>query len=157
MNRQKIDEFEKGTDSLRMAVRGLSREDLLAHPVPGAWSIQQIVMHLMDSDLILADRMKRVIAEENPTLIGFNESKFAANLFYEEHSVEDAVAMVELNRRNVAAILRKLPDAAFNRSGMHNERGELKLSDLLAGAVNHLSHHLKFIVEKREKLGKMMW
>ena len=74
MNNQLIEDYEKGVDSLRMAVRGLSREDLLAHPVAGMWSIQQIVIHLLDSDLILADRMKRVIAEENPTLIGFNET-----------------------------------------------------------------------------------
>ena len=157
MDRKLIEEYEKGGDDLRMSIRGLSRQDLLAYPVPATWSIQQIVLHLMDSDLILADRMKRVIAEENPTLIGFDESKFAANLFYEEQSAEDAINILDLNRRNFARVLRRLPESAFDRSGIHNERGPRKLSDLLAGAVSHLKHHLRFIVEKREKLGKMMW
>ncbi|HXE52920.1 MAG TPA: DinB family protein [Tepidisphaeraceae bacterium] len=157
MNCELIDQYEKGGDDLRMAVRGLAREDLVAFPVPGTWSIQQIVLHLMDSDLILADRMKRVIAEDNPSLIGYDESKFVKNLFYHEQSVEDAVNLFEMNRRNFARVLKKLPDAAFDRVGTHNERGPLKLSDLLSGAVNHLKHHLKFIVDKREKLGKMMW
>ena len=157
MNRTLIEQYEKGGDDLRMAVRGLEPGDLTAFPVPGTWSIQQIVMHLMDSDLILADRMKRVIAEENPTLIGFDESRFVKNLMYHEQSVEDAVTIFELNRRNFAKVLKKLPDEAFNRIGMHNERGPMKLSDLLTGAVNHLKHHLNFIVDKREKLGKMMW
>src|SRR5579864_484422 len=102
MNRQLIEEYAKGGDSLRMAVRGLAREDLLAFPVPGTWSIQQIVIHLVDSDLILADRMKRIIAEENPTLIGFDETKFAKNLFYDEQSVEDAITIFDINRRNFA-------------------------------------------------------
>ena len=157
MDRSLIEQYDKGGDSLRMAIRGLEREDLLATPVPGSWSIQQIIMHLMDSDLILADRMKRVIAEENPSLIGYNESLFASRLFYEEQSVDDAVNILDLNRRNFAKVLRKLPDSAFDRIGTHNERGPMKLSDLLAGAVNHLKHHLGFIVDKREKLGKMMW
>lgn len=157
MDRSLIDQYEKGGDALRMAVRGLERQDLLAYPVPGTWSIQEIVIHLADSDLISADRMKRIIAEDNPTLIGFDETRFTKNLFYNEQSVEDAVTIFELNRRNFARVLKKLPDAAFDRVGTHNERGAVKLSAMLAGSVKHLKHHMEFIVSKREKLGKMMW
>jgi len=152
-----IAEYGKGGTDLRMAVRGLEHPDLIAYPVPGTWSIQEIVMHVMDSDLILADRMKRVIAEENPTFTAFNESLFARNLFYNDQSVEDAVTIIELNRRNFARVLTKLHPAAFERTGMHSERGPMKLIDLLEGTVKHLKHHLNFIVDKREKLGKMMW
>ena len=67
-----------GGQKLADAVRGLRREDLQAHPVPGKWSIQQVVIHLMDSDLVTTDRMKRVIAEDNPTLLAYDEEKFAA-------------------------------------------------------------------------------
>lgn len=157
MDRSLIDQYVKGSDDLRMAVRGLEREDLLAHPVPGTWSIQEIVIHLADSDLVISDRMKRVIAEDNPQLIGFDETRFVKGLHYNDQSIDDAVNLFELNRRQMARVLAKLPDQAFSRVGTHNERGPMKLSDLLAGAVSHLKHHLKFIVEKREKLGKMMW
>lgn len=157
MDRSLIEQYEKGGDDLRMAVRGLQREDLLAYPVPGTWSIQQIVIHLLDSELILADRMKRVIAEDNPPLTAFSETRFAQHLYYDDQSIEDAVTLIELNRRNLARVLKKLPDEAFARVGEHSERGPLKLSALLESAVNHLKHHLKFIVDKREKLGKLMW
>ena len=157
MDRSLIDEYEKGADDLRMAVRGLQREDLLAYPVPGTWSIQEIVIHLMDSDLISADRMKRIIAEENPSVIGFDESRFVKNLFYKEQSVDDAVTIVGINRRNFARVLKKLPDSAFDRVGTHNERGPVTLAAMLQGNVKHLKHHMEFIVSKREKLGKLMW
>lgn len=157
MDRSLINQYVKGSDDLRMAVRGVAREDLLAYPVPGTWSIQEIVIHLADSDLVISDRMKRVIAEDNPQLIGFDESKFVKNLHYPDQSVEDAVNLFELNRRQMGRVLAKLPDSAFSRKGTHNERGPMTLEDLLGGAVNHLAHHLKFIVNKREKLGKMMW
>jgi hypothetical protein len=157
MDRALIEQYEKGGDALRMAVRGLERDDLLAYPVPGTWSIQEIVIHLADSDLISSDRMKRIIAEDNPTLIGFDETRFVKNLFYDEQSVDDAVTIFELNRRNFARVLKKLPDAAFDRVGTHNERGAVTLAVMLAGSVKHLKHHMEFIVSKREKLGKMMW
>ena len=154
---QLIDQYLKDADDLRMAVRGLQREDLLAHPVPGTWSVQEIVIHLLDSDFVLTDRMKRVIAEENPALLAFDETKFVERLFYDDQSADDALTLFEINRRNFGRVLRKLPDAAFERTGHHSERGPLRLIDLLTMSVNHLKHHMKFIVEKREKMGKLMW
>ena len=156
-DRTLIDKYEAGGEQLALAIRGLTREDLLAVPIPGKWSTQQVVIHLMDSDLIATDRMKRIIAEDNPTLIGYDESKFVKNLHYEDQSAEDAVKIFDLNRRTFASVLRKLPDAAFHRSGTHNERGKVMLGDQLKGYVNHLEHHLKFIHEKRAAMGKEMW
>ena len=151
---QLIDQYEAGAPALAQAVEGLSQEDLLAFPIPGTWSIQQIVIHLMDSDLVLADRMKRVIAEDNPLLVGFKESRFAQDLFYELQPAGEAVRLFELNRRLMAVVLRQLPELAFHRIGTHNERGQMKLLDLLDGAVRHLEHHLAFLFAKRAKLGK---
>lgn len=157
MDREIVDRYEHGGDKLRQAVQGLTREDLHAFPVPGTWSIQQIVMHVVDSDLVIADRMKRVIAEDGPVLQAFDETKWARNLLYEFQSADQAVALFTMNRRMMAEVLRRLPDEAFVRTGRHTERGDVTLADLLRGAVDHLEHHLKFVYSKREKLGKLMW
>ena len=157
-----IEHYAHGGEKLSLAIRGLTREDMLCPPPSddpklGKWSIQQVVIHIMDSDLIASDRMKRVIAEDNPTLIGYDENKFATNLFMEEQSAEDAVQIVNLNRQNFARVLRKLPDSAFQRAGMHNERGRVTCLDLLKTYAHHLDHHLSFIHAKRAAMGKEMW
>ena len=154
MDRKVIDDYEQAGQKLRKAVAGLSREQFVAFPVPGTWSIQQIVIHLMDSDLIWTDRAKRVIAEENPTLLGYDETRFAKHLHYDEYSIDDAITIFDLNRKNFAKVLRKLPDAAFERKGTHNEAGELRLGKMVERITDHVDHHLKFIDEKRAKLGK---
>jgi uncharacterized damage-inducible protein DinB len=154
MDRSIIDQYEKGGEKLRRAIAGLSDADLKAFPVPGTWSIQQVVIHLQDSDIIWASRMKCIIAEENPTIVGFDESRFASNLFYADQRVEDAVQLFDLNRKQLSRVLRKLPDAAFARAGRHNERGAITLEQALTDMVAHLDHHLKFLYSKREKLGK---
>src|SRR3954471_16336496 len=99
MSKDLIDEFEHGGGKVAPGVCGLTREDLICFPIPGKWSIQQVVIHLMDSDLIATDRMKRTIAEDKPTLIGYDETKFIQNLFPDEQSAEDAVKIFDLNRR----------------------------------------------------------
>src|SRR5437763_127122 len=161
MERELIEQYAKGADKLALAIRGLTREDLLAVPDPnanvGKWSIQQVVIHLADCDGVFADRMKRVISEENPPLMEFNENKWAEALFYQEQSGEDAAALFALTRKQMASILKKLPEPAFERFGTHSLAGKKTLADLVKTAVEHLEHHLKFIHAKRAAMGKEMW
>ena len=156
-----IEHYANGGDKLSMAIRGLTQEDLLAAPDPdwnaGRWSIQQVVIHCVDSDLVSSDRLKRMIAEDNPTLIGYDENKFAANLFYDDQSADQAIALLDANRKLFTTVLRKLPEKAFERKGTHNERGALTVGGYLKSTVEHLDHHIGFIHKKRAKMGKEMW
>jgi hypothetical protein len=154
MNRDLIEQYASDAGKLRASIAGLGRKELNAFPVPGTWSVQQIVLHMMDSDLIASDRMKRVAAEENPTLIGYDETAFAKTLPYGDLDPQMACDIFEKNRLMTAEILRRLPDAAFARMGQHNERGPVSLADLVETYVGHLEHHLKFIRDKRRLLGK---
>jgi uncharacterized damage-inducible protein DinB len=158
MNRAIIDQFETGGVKLKKAIDGLSRDELLWIPAAGAgvgaWSIQQIIIHMLDSDLIWSSRMKLIIAEDNPTILGYDESKFAAKLFYQDQDAQSAIALFGLNRQQFSKVLRKLPDSSFSRAGNHNERGTITLGDSVAMMVEHVAHHLGFVAKKREKLGK---
>jgi hypothetical protein len=152
-----IDTYAQGANKVRRAIDGLSRNELLAVPIPGKWSTQTVVIHLGDAESAFADRMRRIIAEDQPQLLAWDENKFQANLMYEEQSAEDAATLIDLTRRQMSRILHKLPLAAFERAGQHNQRGHQTLFDVLNYAVSHLDHHLKFIYEKRQKMGKPVW
>jgi len=161
MDRELIEQYANGGDKLSLAIRGLTPEDLRCPPDPdwnaGKWTIQQVVIHAVDSDLVCSDRLKRMIAEDNPTLIGYDENKFAANLFYDEQPAEQAIALLDANRKLFTIVLRKLPAKAWERKGTHNERGTLTVAGYLKSTVDHLEHHINFIHKKRAKMGKEMW
>ena len=110
-----IERFAQGAGAPLASIEGLTREELLAVPIPGTWNIQQIVLHLMDSDLIGTDRMKRVIAEEKPLLVNYDENKFAERLHYDALDVRQAAEVFRLNRLLTVEILRRLPEADFAR------------------------------------------
>jgi hypothetical protein len=159
-DRSQIDEFERGTDKITSALRGLSREELHwlppagAGPEVGRWTIHQVVIHLMDSDVVAVHRMKRVIAEDAPLLIAYDENGFVRSLFYEEQSAEAAITIMDLNRREFARVLRRLPDSAFDRAGVHNQAGKVTLGDMVGSYVRHVDGHLNFVRAKRAALGK---
>ena len=150
----RIENYRRGGKLLESAIAGLNLAEMRSYPVPKTWSIAEITIHLMDSDLVLADRMKRIIAEDNPTLIGFDESAFAKNLFYNHLDPHAAVDIFSRNRLMMGAILEKLPETAFQRIGTHNQRGKITLGAMLVAGSDHLEHHLKFILHKRQLLGK---
>lgn len=154
MHNTLIEEYQRGGEKLLKAIEGLSQQDFLATPVPGTWSIQQIVIHLMDSDLIASDRMKRIIAEDNPTIIGYNETAFSKKLFPEKLDPTLAARIFADNRKLTAIILHNLAAKDFERYGTHNERGRITLAQLVEMYVQHLDHHMKFLNHKRQLLGK---
>jgi uncharacterized damage-inducible protein DinB len=154
MNRDLIESFAAGGGMLRQAVEGLSHDDLIARPGPGNWSIQEVVIHMTDSDAIAVDRMKRILTEDNPPLLYADESSYITRLAPHDQSLEDALTLFEVGRRQWSRVLRKLPDEAFSRVGTHNRKGVMTLGDMVNGYIGHLEHHLVFLKAKRDRLGK---
>lgn len=152
MDRYSVERYAAGGPKLGPAIAGLTADQLAALPVPGTWSIQQIVFHLMESDLIATDRMKRIIAVDNPLLVDYDESAAANRLFHNQLDARLAAEVFDKNRQLTAQLLRLLPDDAFQRTGVHTARGKISLADLVAGYADHLEHHLAFIRKKRELL-----
>lgn len=161
MSSQLTDQYEQGIDKLRQSIRGLLPEDLTWVPPAdagvGLWSIQQILVHLQDAETAFADRVRRIVAEDNPPLMAWSENRFSERLHYADQSADDAIQLIALIRKQLSRVLRKLTPADFQRAGTHSEAGRQTVTDVLAKAVWHLEHHMKFIHEKRAKMGKEMW
>ncbi len=154
MDRRLIEEYVACGPKLRRAVAGLSPEDLTARPGPGKWSILELVIHLTDSDCISIDRMKRMLIEDNPSLLYADETAYVDKLCTHDQSLEDALTLFEVGRRQFARVLRKLPDEAFQRHGTHNRRGRVAVGEMVKDYIEHVDDHLKFLFDKRARLGK---
>ncbi len=148
-----IDAYVDHPKKLKDAVKDVTNEQLKARPVPGKWSILEVVCHLADFEPVYVDRMKRVIAQDRPLLMGADEKLFAAKLAYHDRDLNEELRLIELTRNAFARILRTLPAEAFERVGVHSERGLKSLRELLEIINYHIPHHLPFIQEKRQALG----
>src|SRR5437667_12437326 len=125
-----VNDYAAGPQALREAVRGMTREQVLARPVPGKWSTLEVVCHIADFEIVGADRIKRVIAEDQPTLPDGDEKLFAARLKYEQRDLEEELQLISAIRAEVARILRTLADTDFVRIGNHTAAGPLTLEQL---------------------------
>ncbi len=148
-----IDRYASGYAIFAYALAGLTPEQAHARPGPGLWSIAELTIHVLDADLVHADRMKRVIAEDNAVLQAFDENAWLTKLDYQSLPVDAALPLLHANRSWMTSILRRCDDSTFLRAGMHTERGRQTLAEILASATNHIDHHLRFLYAKRANLG----
>jgi len=148
-----IDQYLSGPSKLRKAVAGMTREQFAAHPVTGKWSTLEVVCHIADFEPVYADRMKRVIAEDNPLLLSGDPDRFQARLAYGVRDVAEELTLIGTVRSQMARILKTLPESDFARTGKHSADGPLSLQVLLERITNHIPHHAKFIDDKRRSLG----
>jgi uncharacterized damage-inducible protein DinB len=141
-----------GPQQLRDAIAGMNDAQLNAKPIPGKMSAKEVVCHVADFEPVYADRMKRVIAEDNPPLRGGDPDVWLKALAYDQRDVNEELAVISAVRAQMARILRAVPESAWSRTGMHSEAGPLSLEELLRRVTNHVPHHIKFIEEKRAAL-----
>jgi hypothetical protein len=149
------DQYLAGVAQLRAAVKGMTREQLLARPVTGKWSTLEVVCHLADFDPILVERMKRIIAfsKDVPLLLVADENPFVTELKYHERDVEEELALIESTRKQMSRIIRALTPEQLQLSGNHSKKGLQTLEKVIQTATNHIPHHLPFIADKRKALG----
>ena len=147
-----VSDYCAGPRMLRAAVAGMTVEQLDARPIPGKWSTKQVICHVADFEPVYVDRMKRVIAENEPTLFSGDPDLFAARLAYDQRDVAVELDFIEAARKHLEPILRPLRPEDFLRKGNHSEAGPITLEKLLTNITNHIPHHIKFIDEKRAAL-----
>jgi hypothetical protein len=145
-------DYLAGAALLRAAVKGMTHEQALAKPVPGKWSTHEVVCHLADSDMLYAERIKRVLCETNPTFLNADPDTWM-RLNVPARQLSDEVDLIEAVRKQVGHILATATDADLKRTGTHTEAGVLSLETLLTRVIGHIPHHVKFIEEKRKLLG----
>jgi hypothetical protein len=148
------DQYLAGAKSLREAVRGMTREQLTARPVPGKWSTLEVVCHIADFEPVLADRMKRIIAlQDVPLYLAADENLYAKAFNYHDRDVEEQLALIDAIRKDMARTIRALKPEQLQLTGCHNKKGIQTLEQVIKTATNHIPHHLTFVAEKRKALG----
>ena len=147
-----LDRFAAQTRFVYEAIADLSPEQWNMRPVEGAWSIRELVVHVVDCDLVGGWRMRRVIAEPDPAFWAFDENAFMNRLAPDKRDLNRLAQLFELHRLDLLDILRTLPAEDFERTGRHSEAGIKRLADLVQGFTQHVEGHRKHLNLKRERL-----
>ena len=139
--------------ALRTAAAGLFPRQLSTPEAAGKWSVLQVVQHLADSELVGGFRFRMVLAQDRPSLPGYDQDLWAERLRYAESDVETALAdFTALRRANLRLLERATPEER-RRVAVHSERGEESLEHLIRMYAGHDVVHLRQIARIRVAIG----
>ena len=148
MERQKraelIARYKDGYREVAAALEGASDKDLDSRPAPGTWSAREIVHHLADSEMTAAVRLRLLVAQDRPTLHGYNQDEFARRLYYDRPH-EISLELFHLARRSTSEILERLTPAEWVREGTHTEVGPYSVESWLKTYSEHAHKHARQI------------
>lgn len=121
----------------------LEKAGRLDHPrEPGKWTPRQIAAHLSDVEAIQTVRVMAMLAQDRPTMMGFNADDWAAAGGYASRDVQmSARSFVAARERNLE-LWRGLSPDQLERRGIHPTRGEFTLGTWLDFVSNHDANHL---------------
>jgi hypothetical protein len=149
-----LERYRRGPELLAVILTGVYGEEE-DFGLPGKWTVRQIVAHLADAEMVGAHRFRQVIAEDNPTLIAYDQDAWARNLDYARRKPKTSLETFRRVRAENYELLKDLPPAAFDRAGNHSENGRMTLRQLLEGYAGHAESHAKQLQSIREEYQKV--
>ena len=126
---------------IAQATAGWTDAQLRAAPAAGAWSAAEILAHLRATDDVLAYRAYMILARDRPPMASFDERRWAEVVGYAQADFHASLEVFRLRRAELAAMLRRSAPEAWERLGVHEERGPITLRDVIAGVVEHEEEH----------------
>jgi hypothetical protein len=152
-NRNPLAVVEATPGALERATAGVDEARLRQAEREGKWSIAEVVAHLADSELVWGYRLRRVLAEERPQIIGYDQDLWADRLRYREARLADSLATFAALRTANLRLVRSTSAADMQRVGVHTERGEESVAHMLKLYAAHDLVHLRQIERIRKAVG----
>lgn len=137
--------YAAGPARLRSALAKVPVEALRWRPAPSRWSCHEVVTHCADSETNAYGRIRYVLAEKDPLIVGYDQDLWATTFDYHEQPLELSLAVIDAVRASTAALIRRLPEAAWARQGRHTESGTYGAETWLRLYAEHLEAHAKQI------------
>ena len=146
--KQLVDQYKDGYRAVADALKGATDAELDAHPAPGKWSSREIVHHLADSEMTSAIRLRLLLAENRPHILGYDQDEFARRLYY-DRPAEASLEAFKAARRTTADILDRMSEAEWQREGTHSEVGRYTVETWLDIYAAHAHGHAEQILVAR--------
>ena len=139
-----IELYRNGYAVVSDALLKVTNEELDFKADPKRWSVREIIHHLADSEMTAAVRLRMLIAQDRPTLQGYDQDEFARRLYY-DRPYEASLELFRLARQSTVEILDRLTPAEWVREGVHTEMGPYGVESWLKTYSEHAHKHARQI------------
>ena len=139
LRRRLVDRYRCGQAEVVSSLDAITAEELdRCHP--GEWSAREVVHHLADSETTSYVRLRKLIAEDDAVIHGYDEELFSRRLHY-DRPIDADLALLEAVRRSSAELLDSLSEAEWSKVGTHTDSGTYSVHVWLEIYAAHAHDH----------------
>ena len=142
-----IEQYRGGVAAVELALAGITEDELDRAPA-GEWSPRMVVHHLADSETNSYLRLRKLLAETDPVVQGYDEAEWARVLHY-DRPIEHGLAVFTAVRHATSELLDRLSDDDWARAGTHSESGAYSVDRWLEIYADHGAAHADQIARAR--------
>ena len=144
-----IERYRTGMAAVEAALADITDAELDQPPAdPESWTARQVAHHLADSEATAYVRLRRLIAEDDPPIAGYDEPEWARRLHY-DRPIAPSVAVLAAVRTASLQLLETLTDDEWTRAGTHSGSGRYSVEDWLRIYADHPRDHAEQIRSAR--------
>jgi hypothetical protein len=137
-----IERYTQGPAALRAAWDASPAASRQWRPQPDAWSIHEIVVHCADSEANAYTRIRMLMAEPEPVIVGYDQDAWVDRFDYHARPIDSAFAVIESVHAHTGELLPTFTDDDWTRAGTHSQRGAYSAEDWLRDYSEHLFEHV---------------
>lgn len=126
-------------------VRGVSGTKLRKRPVPGKWSVAEILAHLADAEIVGSWRMRAILGAPGTPIQAFDQDTWVTALHYDKRDPRKSLEQFRILREANLALLKSLTPEQWKHHGMHSERGQETMEHITRMFAGHDINHLRQI------------
>src|SRR5512140_2875 len=141
--------YAEGPDKLEASLMGLSETDLDLSLARDAWTIRQIVHHIVDGDDLWKTCIKAALGNSDGlfTLQWYWDKpqiEWSESWSYASRSVESTLTLLYPNRQHIVELLESVPDAlekTIRLQPPHGDEVHITVREVLEMQVRHMTGH----------------
>jgi hypothetical protein len=130
---------------LARLIRGVPQKRLARRPAPGKWSVNEILAHLSETELVGGYRIRKILEKNGNPNAAFDQDEWASAGNYTQRDSRRSLELFTALRNANLDLLKSLKPAQWKRYGMHSERGKETIAHIVRMFAGHDINHIRQI------------
>ena len=114
---------------------------------PGKWSINEVVQHLIDAEIIFTYRALRIARGDKTALAGFDENAYATNTFADPKKLSELLSLFEQIRKTTELVFSSFDVSTHENIGTASNF-PVSVRALCYITAGHTLHHANILKER---------
>jgi hypothetical protein len=128
---------------LERLIKGVSTAKLRKRPAPDKWSVNEILAHLAETEIVGGFRLRLILGAPGTPVPAFDQDAWVISGHYAKRDPRKSLEQFRVVREANLALLKSLTPEQWKHYGMHAERGQETIEHIVRLYAGHDINHLQ--------------